>query len=183
MQTNMGTVLIMCNFSAILAGIIADPAQSLFTYGADGSWDTFYQPDYTPAFEVEFSNPELEEEARAICGSDDLCLFDVAATGDINIGVATKESGEEQETITELFTTSKVMLPYVVTYNCTSYFKTTGCHSKLYHSSHIKGTDSAKLYDNVNQLIVLGIQQLMQISFVYTYLLTTSYTKRWIFTR
>ena len=89
------------------AGIIADPGQSLFTYGADGSWGTFYRPDYIPAFGVEFSDPELEEEARATCGDDDLCLFDIAATGDIRIGAATKESGEEQETITELFTTSK----------------------------------------------------------------------------
>ena len=92
---------------ATFVGIIADPAQSLFTYGADGSWDTFYRPDYRPAFEVEFSDPELEEEARAACGGDDLCLFDVAATGDVNIGAATRESGEEQDTITELFTTSK----------------------------------------------------------------------------
>ena len=92
---------------ATFVGIIADPAQSLFTYGADGSWDTFYRPDYIPAFGVEFSDPELEEEARATCGDDDLCLFDIAATGDIRIGAATKESGEEQETITELFTTSK----------------------------------------------------------------------------
>ena len=56
---------------------------------------------------MEFSNSELEEEARAICGDDDLCLFDIAATGDVNIGAATRESGEKQETITELFTRSK----------------------------------------------------------------------------
>ena len=94
-------------FSLALVGIIANPAQSLFTYGADESWGTFYRPDYTPAFGVEFSDPELEEEARAICGDDDLCLFDIAATGDVNIGAATRESGEEQDTITELFTRSK----------------------------------------------------------------------------
>ena len=47
------------------AGIIADPAQSLFTYGADGSWGTFYRPDYIPAFGVEFSDSELEEKAQA----------------------------------------------------------------------------------------------------------------------
>ena len=92
---------------ATFLGIIADPAQSLFTYGADGSWGTFYRPDYRPAFGVEFSDPELEEEARAACGDDDLCLFDIAATGDVNIGAATRESGEEHDTITELFTTSK----------------------------------------------------------------------------
>ena len=59
---------------------------------------------------MEFSDPELEEQARAICGNDDLCLFDIAATGDVSIGAATRESGEEQETITELFTPSKFML-------------------------------------------------------------------------
>ena len=98
-----------CDNFAILAGIIDDPAQSLFTYGADGSWDTFYRPDYTPAFGMEFSGPELEE-ARAICGDDDLCLFDIAATGDVNIGAATRRSGEEQENIIKLFTTSNSSL-------------------------------------------------------------------------
>ena len=84
----------------------------MFTYGPRGSWDTFYLPDYTPAFGVEFSNPELEQEAQAICGNDDLCLFDIAATGDINIGAATRQSGEEQETIIELFTTSNLISLY-----------------------------------------------------------------------
>ena len=79
----------------------------MFTYGADGSWDTFYRPDYRPAFGVEFSDPELEEEARASCGDDDLCLFDIAATGDVNIGAASRDSGEEQETIIELFRRSR----------------------------------------------------------------------------
>lgn len=103
------TGLLSQTIFAIFTGIIADPLQSLFTYGADGSWDTFYDPDYTPAFGVDFSNPELEEEARAICGDDDLCLFDIAATGDVSIGAATRESGEEQEIITELFTTSNIL--------------------------------------------------------------------------
>ena len=134
-------------FSLALAGIIADPAQSLFTYGADGSWGTFYRPDYRPAFGVEFSDPELEEEARAACGDDDLCLFDIAATGDVNIGAATRESGEEQETITELFTRGKFSkcccVKIFVKPNCSkdlSYFKNTKVRQIIAHVHNLNIT-------------------------------------------
>ena len=42
-----------------------------------------------------------------VCGDDEYCLFDIAATGDINIGVTTKESEIEQEAVAELFIPSK----------------------------------------------------------------------------
>ena len=88
----------MTNF----AGIIDDPSDSLFTYGPAGGWDTFYQPLYEPLFEVQFSDPALRQDAENICGSDQLCLFDVAATGSINIGAATLDTVKEQVKVNEL---------------------------------------------------------------------------------
>ena len=80
----------------------------MFTYGAGGSWDTFYNPQFVPALETNFTDSILEQKAFEICGSDKLCLFDVAATGDLNIGTATMESTEEQNDINSLlFTKSK----------------------------------------------------------------------------
>ena len=37
------------------------------------------------------------------CGEDQYCLFDAAATNNIAIGIATKETEEEQRTIEETF--------------------------------------------------------------------------------
>ena len=45
-----------------------------------------------------------------VCGDDEYCLFDIAATGDINIGVTTKESEIEQEAVAELFIPSKCFM-------------------------------------------------------------------------
>ena len=42
-----------------------------------------------------------------LCGDDKLCLFDVAATGDLSIGAATREIGEEQKMQEEIFQSSK----------------------------------------------------------------------------
>ena len=51
-----------------------------------------------------------------ICGDDILCLFDVAATGDLTIGNVTKETGKELETITRLLKPSMITLIYRMWY-------------------------------------------------------------------
>uniref|UniRef100_A0A1X7ULL6 Deleted in malignant brain tumors 1 protein n=1 Tax=Amphimedon queenslandica TaxID=400682 RepID=A0A1X7ULL6_AMPQE len=86
-----------------LTWMIHDPRYSIFTYGSNGGWHTFYKPDFVPLFEVEFRNQEFEEEAQEACGEDQYCLFDAAATNNIAIGIATKETEEEQRTIEEAF--------------------------------------------------------------------------------
>jgi deleted-in-malignant-brain-tumors protein 1 len=82
--------------------IIDNPDDSLFTYDVLGSWNTFFKPEYKPIFEVSFNDSTLEEKALEICGDNKLCLFDVAATGDLSIGDLTKEVEKEQETLSEL---------------------------------------------------------------------------------
>ena len=41
-----------------------------------------------------------------VCGDDQYCLFDVAATGDLSIGEVTKKITEEMEEIEEILTPS-----------------------------------------------------------------------------
>ena len=50
-------------------------------------------------FEATFTNTTLEEEAKKICGEDVSCLFDVAATGRLEIGMATMNAVEMVNTI------------------------------------------------------------------------------------
>ena len=49
-----------------------------------------------------------------ICGDDQLCLFDVAATGDLNIGDDTKETVKELTSLTELLKRSMTLIFEVV---------------------------------------------------------------------
>ena len=93
-----------------ITGIVDNPTESLFTYGPNGGWDTFYNPEYQPAFEVIFSDPNQQAQAHEVCGDDSFCLFDIAATGDVGVGATTRESTELQESITELFKQSKLKL-------------------------------------------------------------------------
>ena len=62
----------------------------------------YYYPGYTPLFEAVFSDSTLQEQAEEICGSDDRCLFDIATTGRIEIGIATIEQVEFIDNITDL---------------------------------------------------------------------------------
>ena len=90
------------------AGIINNPRQSIFTYGPDGDWETYHHPEYNPAFRPNFSDPVLEEQAHNICHDDQLCLFDIAATGNVDIGSSTMESVQQQEILQTQFVRSKL---------------------------------------------------------------------------
>ena len=61
----------------------------MFTYAEETSHATFYSPVFMPTFAPQFDTPELAEEAAAMCGDDTFCLFDVAATGSMEIGLST----------------------------------------------------------------------------------------------
>ena len=79
-------------------GIISNASQSLFTY--DGvTFEEFFDPGFTPAFEPVFADPALEAIANEMCGGDVFCLFDIAATGDTDIGLGTLMGGQEFDMI------------------------------------------------------------------------------------
>lgn len=83
-------------------GIVDSPIESLFTYQPGESWATFYDPYFLPIYTPVFSSPALERQANAICGDDTQCLFDIAATGIVEIGQVAVETGREFEELLEL---------------------------------------------------------------------------------
>lgn len=86
-------------FSSV--GIIADTANSLFTYDQSDSFTTYHHPNYVPAFEISFASSTLQSDAVANCLDNSPCLFDVAATGILQVGVATLKEMENINTINE----------------------------------------------------------------------------------
>ena len=86
----------------LTVGIINDESESLFTYTPSAGFDFYYHPLYIPLFEAVFSNSALQEEAEEICGGDDRCLFDIAVTGCIDIGMCTLEQVEFIDNVTDL---------------------------------------------------------------------------------
>ena len=49
-----------------------------------------------------FNNSELEQNANEVCGDEQFCRFDIAATGRTEIGLATRDSVMRVEEIFEL---------------------------------------------------------------------------------
>ena len=78
------------------------PLDSLFTYRPGESWVTFYDPYFVPVYDPVFSSTQLEQQANTLCGDDLECLFDMAATGRVEIGQVAVDSGREFEEILEL---------------------------------------------------------------------------------
>ena len=71
------------------------------------SWMDFYDPDFSPAFAPNFTDPDLEAEAMTLCDGDPACLFDVAATGRLDIGLSSLIGQEEINIIQTLETPSE----------------------------------------------------------------------------
>ena len=55
--------------------------------------DTFKNFDFEPMFadNITWLNDSLREKAEAECGDDHECLFDVASTNDLSVGLVTKD--------------------------------------------------------------------------------------------
>ncbi|XP_078600781.1 mucin-like protein [Branchiostoma floridae x Branchiostoma japonicum] len=82
------------------------PRQSLFPSHTRDSFKTrssFY-PHFTD--EITFSDPDLEAQARATCGNNTDCLFDVSQTGDLDLGkelVMDEEEFDNNQDVLNLF--------------------------------------------------------------------------------
>ena len=94
----------MVRIIMIAIGIIDNREDSLFMYqeSLGESWDHFYDPDYMPAFTPTFNDSSLEEEAISICGDSLFCLFDIAATKRLEIGMTTAVDNEEYEIVVNM---------------------------------------------------------------------------------
>ena len=50
-----------------------------------------------------FKNTNLKAKARKVCGNDTFCVFDIAATSKVEVGMSTLQGSQEFERIVELF--------------------------------------------------------------------------------
>ena len=91
-------------------GIISNEDDSLFFYNDVQNWFTFYRPHYTPLFGAVFTSPELEEKAKKLCKNDSFCLYDIAATGRVELGMTTLRGSEDFEELVELSAPGKLSL-------------------------------------------------------------------------
>ena len=76
-------------------GILSSAADSLFYYRGGTSWTDFHDPAFVPTFTPTFSDPALETQAMSLCAGDQACLYDVAVTGRLDIGMTTRGGSEE----------------------------------------------------------------------------------------
>ena len=55
--------------------------------------DTFANPDFVPMFadNITWYNDSVRQKAEDQCGDDYECLFDVASTNDVSVGMVTKD--------------------------------------------------------------------------------------------
>ena len=88
-------------------GIINSSDESMFTYPFGKEWQSFSHPLFSPFYDISFSDSALEVKAKEICGDDEFCLFDIAATGRIEIGEATFTGGQDFEMLINLSKPSK----------------------------------------------------------------------------
>ena len=53
----------------------------------------FSEPDFEPMFadNITWHNDSLRQKAEDQCGNDQECLFDVASTNDLSLGLVTKD--------------------------------------------------------------------------------------------
>lgn len=86
----------------IYIGIVNSSSNSLFSYPCARGWATYYDPSFRPSFAPTFSDPSLEQTANEICGNDQFCKFDIAATGRIEVGEATFTGGQNFEQLVNL---------------------------------------------------------------------------------
>lgn len=98
----VSTCSLMDTYVHAMLGIINNSADSLFDYHQPGeSWSTYYDPDFTPLFGVEFSNKRIETEAMELCQGDEFCLYDFATTGSMDIGLSTLNGSVSYEEMVE----------------------------------------------------------------------------------
>ena len=74
----------------------------MFYYKDNKGWSDFYDFGFTPEFSPTFDDPKLEEQAKELCGDVSACLFDVAATGRLDIGMSALSAKEDQKIVQEL---------------------------------------------------------------------------------
>ena len=77
--------------------------RSLFTYHEPyETFYTFFDPSFFPSVHPYFESTQLEREAGKLCGNDGSCLYDVAATGKLEVGNKTKMTAKKMRELIEV---------------------------------------------------------------------------------
>lgn len=77
----------------LLVGRIGTAAESILYYHEDFSFATYDDPSFTPAFGISALEDDsaLNTQAHEVCDGDYSCLFDIARTGSVTVGILTHE--------------------------------------------------------------------------------------------
>ena len=86
----------------------------MFYYKGNKTWSDFYDFGFVPVFSPTFDDPELERQAREMCGDVSACLFDVAATGRLDIGMSALSAEEEKKIVQELSVPSEFIIILII---------------------------------------------------------------------
>ena len=96
------SVLIYCFcFTTALIGSIEE-SESLFVYGASGSWSDYNRPNHEPVFADELT---FTPEQQAVCGDSLQCLYDLSQTGSEEIAMdtlLTDETNQQDQLISRM---------------------------------------------------------------------------------
>ena len=84
-----------------LTGIVNEN-DSLFTYSFGENWNTYYDRNFIPSYGPVFLNPSLETEAIKACNNDTFCLYDIAVTGRMDIGLSTLDGSRSFDEMVQL---------------------------------------------------------------------------------
>ena len=97
-----GKIIYLIYHYYVPVGFIDREELSLFTYKQNFSWESYYDPNFEPVFEPTFSDTALEQQAIETCGDDTFCIFDVATTGRMDIGMSTLNGSQDFEELVML---------------------------------------------------------------------------------
>ena len=76
-------------------GRVEKASRSLFPRIPQEEWDELNDPSFVPVFQPKFTSSELNATATTVCRGEEECLFDVAASGRLEVGLATLEFVKE----------------------------------------------------------------------------------------
>ena len=80
---------------------------SLFTYSLGENWTTYHDDNFSPSYDPVFVNSSLESQAMNMCDNDQFCLYDIATTGRLEIGMSTLDGSRSFNEIVKLSYASK----------------------------------------------------------------------------
>ena len=100
-------------FTVCIVGFI-NKSESLFTYNEQISqnWESFYDPSFEPLFAINEDSPLLQ----SICQNNTFCLYDIAATGNTEIGMSTLNSSKRYDELVQLTYPGNFMMRISATY-------------------------------------------------------------------